>query len=108
MASLGDYAGNAGLEEDTGLEAEDYDGPGVIDLSKAGPIFTGSNIGARRVLDGFPRRLRWARSTFDRLNRDWDEAMIHFEQGDTAFLSGRPHLRSPALHAKKAWRRTRI
>jgi type II secretory pathway pseudopilin PulG len=57
VASLGDYAGNAGLEEDTGDEQEDYVGPGSIDLTKAGPIFTGSNISARRVLDGLSKTL---------------------------------------------------
>jgi prepilin-type N-terminal cleavage/methylation domain-containing protein/prepilin-type processing-associated H-X9-DG protein len=87
-ASLGDYAGNAGLEEDTGLEAEDYTGPGAIDLSKAGPIFTGSNIGARRVLDGLAKTLAIGEKHIRPIESDWDEEMVHFEQGDTAFLSG--------------------
>lgn len=88
VSSLGDYAGNAGLEEDTGLEAEDYTGPGIIDAAKAGPIFTGSNIGARRVLDGLSKTLAIGEKHIRPIEADWPEEMIHFEQGDTAFLAG--------------------
>ncbi|MEX0613981.1 MAG: DUF1559 domain-containing protein, partial [Pirellulales bacterium] len=88
VASLGDYAANAGIEEDTGLEAEDYIGPGVIDVTDAGPIFTGSNISARRVLDGLSKTLAVGEKHIRPIEPDWDEVMIHFEQGDTAFLAG--------------------
>jgi prepilin-type N-terminal cleavage/methylation domain-containing protein len=88
VASLGDYAANAGLEEDTGDEQEDYIGPGVIDLSKAGPIFTGSNISDRRVPDGLSKTLAVGEKHIRPIEADWDEAMVHFEQGDTAFLAG--------------------
>jgi prepilin-type N-terminal cleavage/methylation domain-containing protein len=88
VASLGDYAANAGLEEDTGLEAEDYTGPGMIDPTKAGPIFTGSNISDRRVLDGLSKTLAVGEKHIRPIEADWPEEMIHFEQGDTAFLSG--------------------
>jgi prepilin-type N-terminal cleavage/methylation domain-containing protein len=88
VASLGDYAANAGLEEDTGDEAEDYIGPGVIDLNQAGPIFTGSRISARRVTDGLSKTLAVGEKHIRPIEADWDEAMIHFEQGDTAFLAG--------------------
>jgi prepilin-type N-terminal cleavage/methylation domain-containing protein len=88
VASLGDYAANAGLEEDTGLEAEDYTGPGLIDMAKAGPIFTGSNISARRVIDGLSKTLAVGEKHIRPTEADWPEEMVHFEQGDTAFLSG--------------------
>jgi type II secretory pathway pseudopilin PulG len=88
VASLGDYAGNAGLEEDTALEREDYVAPAVIDLTLAGPIFTGSRISARRVTDGLAKTLAVGEKHIRPIESDWDEAMIHFEQGDTAFLAG--------------------
>jgi prepilin-type N-terminal cleavage/methylation domain-containing protein len=88
VASLGDYAANAGLEEDTALEDEDYIGPGLIDPSKAGPIFTGSNISARRVLDGLSKTLAIGEKHIRPIESDWPEEMIHFHQGDTAFLAG--------------------
>jgi prepilin-type N-terminal cleavage/methylation domain-containing protein len=88
VACLGDYAANAGIEEDTGDELEDYIGPGIIDPTDAGPIFTGSNISARRVLDGLSKTLAVGEKHIRPIESDWDEAMIHFEQGDTAFLAG--------------------
>jgi len=88
VASLGDYAANAGVEEDTGLELEDWVGPELIDITDAGPIFTGSNINARRVLDGLSKTLAVGEKHIRPIEPGWDEAMIHFEQGDTAFLAG--------------------
>ena len=58
-ASLGDYAANAGHEEDTSLEPEDWEDPltrKVIDISKAGPIYTGSAINARKSSTASRRR----------------------------------------------------
>jgi prepilin-type N-terminal cleavage/methylation domain-containing protein/prepilin-type processing-associated H-X9-DG protein len=88
VASLGDYAANAGVEEDTGLELEDWIGPELIDITDAGPIFTGSNINARRVLDGLSKTLAVGEKHIPPVEPDWDNTMIHFEQGDTAFLAG--------------------
>src|SRR5688572_17224372 len=44
-ASLGDYAANAGLEEDSGMEGEDFldRNRTIFDLTKVGPIFSGSD-----------------------------------------------------------------
>ena len=42
-ASLGDYAGNAGDEPDQGMEGNDFSTSG-IDKTKAGPIFSGSQV----------------------------------------------------------------
>jgi prepilin-type N-terminal cleavage/methylation domain-containing protein len=88
VASLGDYAANAGIEEDTGLELEDWVGPELIDITDAGPIFTGSNISDRRVLDGLSKTLAVGEKHLPPIDPTWDEAMAHFEQGDTAFLAG--------------------
>ena len=90
-ASLGDYAGNAGLEEDTGLEDEDWEDPltrQVIDISLAGPIYTGSAINARKVIDGLSQTLAIGEKHIRPVESDWPPDMIHFEQGDTAFLAG--------------------
>jgi prepilin-type N-terminal cleavage/methylation domain-containing protein/prepilin-type processing-associated H-X9-DG protein len=90
-ASLGDYAANAGLEEDTGLEDEDWEDPltrKVIDISLAGPIYTGSAVNARKVIDGLSKTLAVGEKHIRPVESDWDEEMVHFEQGDTAFLAG--------------------
>jgi type II secretory pathway pseudopilin PulG len=90
-ASLGDYAANAGLEEDTGLEAEDWEDPQtrkIIDISLAGPIYTGSNINARRVLDGLSKTLAIGEKHIPPVRSNWDEALTHFKQGDNAILGG--------------------
>jgi prepilin-type N-terminal cleavage/methylation domain-containing protein/prepilin-type processing-associated H-X9-DG protein len=90
-ASLGDYAANAGLEEDTALEDEDYEDPltrKIIDISLAGPIYTGSQIKANRVIDGLSKTLAFGEKHIPPVEDDWSEEMVHFEQGDTAFLAG--------------------
>jgi prepilin-type N-terminal cleavage/methylation domain-containing protein len=90
-ASLGDYAANAGLEEDTGLEDEDWEDPltrKVIDITLAGPIYTGSEINARKVIDGLSKTLAVGEKHLRPVESDWSEEMVHFEQGDTAFLAG--------------------
>jgi len=90
-ASLGDYAANAGLEEDTGLEDEDWLDPATrrnIDIRVAGPIYTGSAINARRVIDGLSKTLAIGEKHIPPVRDDWPEEMVHFEQGDTAFLAG--------------------
>lgn len=88
VASLGDYAANAGLEFDTADEAEDYTPGGQIDLAKAGPIFLGSKINARQVIDGLSNTLAVGERHIPPVEPDWDEDEIHYEQGDTAFLAG--------------------
>jgi len=60
MHPLGDYAANAGLEEDMGMDNDHFvDGPTrrQIDLTQAGPIFTKSAIPERRVTDGLSHTL---------------------------------------------------
>ncbi len=91
VASLGDYAANAGHEEDTGLEVEDWEDPlthKIINIRIAGPIYTGSNINARRVIDGLSKTLAVGEKHIRPVESDWTEEMVQFEQGDTAFLAG--------------------
>jgi prepilin-type N-terminal cleavage/methylation domain-containing protein len=91
VATLGDYAANAGLEEDTGLEAEDWLDPQtrkIIDISLAGPIYTGSSINARRVIDGLSKTLAVGEKHIRPVQSDWPEEMVHFRQGDNAILGG--------------------
>ena len=90
-ASLGDYAANAGIEEDTGLEDEDWEDPSthkVIDIALAGPIFTGSNINARRVIDGLSKTLAVGEKHIPPVRSEWTEEMVHFNQGDNGILAG--------------------
>jgi prepilin-type N-terminal cleavage/methylation domain-containing protein/prepilin-type processing-associated H-X9-DG protein len=91
VAAGGDYAANAGEEEDTGLEAEDWEDPAthkVIDITLAGPIFTGSRINARRVIDGLSKTLAIGEKHIPPPKDDWPEELVQFRQGDTAFLAG--------------------
>jgi len=85
-AVLGDYAANAGLEEDIGMEGNDF-ADGKIDLTLAGPIFSGSKIRARHVTDGLSRTLAVGERHIPPEQSDWPADRIHFRQGDTCFLA---------------------
>ena len=85
-AVLGDYAANAGFEEDMGMEGNDFAG-GKIDLTLAGPIFSGSEINARRVTDGLAKTLAVGERHIPPVDPDWAPDRVHFEQGDNCFLS---------------------
>jgi prepilin-type N-terminal cleavage/methylation domain-containing protein len=87
-AVLGDYAANAGLEENTGMEANDFS-DGKIDLTLAGPIFSGSKIAARQVVDGLSKTLAVGEKHLRPVRQEWiDKGQAHYEQGDTCFLAG--------------------
>ena len=91
VATLGDYAANAGLEEDTGLEAEDFTDPQtrkIIDITKAGPIYTGSAVNARKVIDGLSKTLAIGEKHIPPAREEWSEEMVQFRQGDTGVLPG--------------------
>jgi prepilin-type N-terminal cleavage/methylation domain-containing protein len=85
-AVLGDYAANAGLEEDIGMEGNDF-ANGVLDLTLAGPIFSGSKIRARQVTDGLSKTLAVGERHIPPEQPDWPADRIHLVQGDTCFLS---------------------
>lgn len=86
-AVLGDYAANAGLEEDTGMEENDFRG-GKIDKTIAGPIYSNSSIRQRHIIDGMSKTFAVGEKHLPPLLGDWDEAFAHSGQGDTCFLAG--------------------
>ena len=94
VAVLGDYAANAGLEEDTGMEGSDYlEGEvdfrdGQVDWSLSGPIFSNSKIKARNVTDGMSKTLAVGEKHLPLLEGDWDASVSMAAQGDTCFLAG--------------------
>ena len=95
-AVLGDYAANGGLEEDTGMEGNDYvDGVfdllnGTIDWSIAGPIYTLSKIEARQVIDGLSQTIAVGEKHIAQPapGEDIPDERLHSVQGDTCFLAG--------------------
>jgi prepilin-type N-terminal cleavage/methylation domain-containing protein/prepilin-type processing-associated H-X9-DG protein len=86
-AALGDYAANAGEEEDTGMEDDDFTS-GVVDKQLAGPIFSGSRYAARHVMDGLSSTLAIGERHIRPVPNGTTPEMEHFEIGDTAFLAG--------------------
>lgn len=99
-AVRGDYAANAGLEEDMGMEQNDYaEGQGNEDepidfvgwhndLSLSGPIFSNSDISARRVTDGLSKTLAVGERHIPPLEGDWSDEQRDSGRADTCFLSG--------------------
>ena len=90
-ATLGDYAGNAGLEADMGDDDDHYLDPdtrGRIDLAQAGPIFTESDFSERRIIDGLSNTLAVGERNIPPVPSDVDPNMEHFDTGDTCFLAG--------------------
>ncbi len=99
-AVRGDYAANAGLEEDMGMEQNDYeegqenenepiDFQGWHnDLTLSGPIFSNSRIQARRVTDGLSNTLAVGERHIPQLEGDWPDEQRDAGQADTCFLSG--------------------
>lgn len=85
-AVLGDYAANAGFEEDMGMEDNDF-ADGDLNLTLAGPIFSGSRIRARQVTDGLSNTLAIGERHIPPARSEWQPGRIHAEQGDTCFLA---------------------
>jgi prepilin-type N-terminal cleavage/methylation domain-containing protein len=85
-AALGDYAANAGLDMDTAMVSGNIAARN-INLAIAGPIFSGSRINARRVIDGQSSTLAVGERHIPPVRPEWLEPMIHYQQGDTAFLA---------------------
>ncbi|MEO0528990.1 MAG: DUF1559 domain-containing protein [Planctomycetota bacterium] len=100
VAVRGDYAANAGLEEDMGMENNDYEEGQEdesepinflewhTDLSLAGPIFSNSRVNARRVVDGLSKTLAVGERHIPRLEGEWADEERHAAQADTCYLSG--------------------
>jgi hypothetical protein len=74
------------LEEDIGMEDNDF-ADGVLDLTIAGPIFSGSKIRDRQVTDGLSRTLAVGERHIPPEQSDFPADQIHFSQGDTCFLA---------------------
>lgn len=93
VAVLGDYAANAGLEEDTGMEDSDFEEgvidfvSGHIDRTLAGPIFSNSDIRARHVTDGLSKTLAIGEKHIPPVQPTWSIEQADSAQGDTCFLA---------------------
>ncbi|WP_197531323.1 DUF1559 family PulG-like putative transporter [Posidoniimonas corsicana] len=85
-AVLGDYAANAGLEEDMGMEGNDFK-DGKVDRTLSGPIYSGSKVRSRHVVDGLSKTLAIGEKHLPSPQPDWDADRVHFRQGDTCFLA---------------------
>ena len=87
VAIGGDYAANAGLEENTGMEDSDFF-HSKIDLTLAGPMFSGSKIRPRQVRDGLSKTIAIGEKHIRPIEDDWSPAQAHRRQGDSCFLCG--------------------
>ena len=87
VAAGGDYAANAGHEEDTNMEGNDFKG-GVIDKALAGPIFSGSKYAAKHISDGLSGTLAIGERHIPPVEDGTPVEMEHFKIGDTCFLAG--------------------
>jgi len=100
VAVRGDYAANAGLEEDMGMEQNDFEEGQENedqeidfvswhpDLSLVGPIFSNSRVPARRVTDGLSKTFVVGERHIPRLEGNWPDEQRHAAAADTCFLSG--------------------
>lgn len=100
VAVRGDYAANAGLEEDMGMEQNDFaegqenESEPIDfqrwhpDLSLAGPIYSNSRVNARRVTDGLSKTLAVGERHLPLLEGDWPAEGRHAGQADTCYLAG--------------------
>jgi prepilin-type N-terminal cleavage/methylation domain-containing protein/prepilin-type processing-associated H-X9-DG protein len=93
-ASLGDYAANCGITMRTGMQnldpkSETFSSD-AVDTSIAGPIYSGSRINARRVIDGLSSTLAVGERHIPPVDADpaVPEEKQEWRQGDTSFLAG--------------------
>jgi prepilin-type N-terminal cleavage/methylation domain-containing protein/prepilin-type processing-associated H-X9-DG protein len=92
--ALGDYAANAGTAYDNGMTTKNdttgavYIQFGNYDPRKAGPIFSGSRIAVRNVIDGLSHTLAIGERYIPPIDPTWQANMTDYNQGDTAFISG--------------------
>ena len=94
VASLGDYAANAGLKYDTGVKQDtDVEGNPIVLLglynpAEAGPIFSGSKVRDASVADGLSNTLAIGERFIRKVPEGTAAGMEDYAQGDTAFISG--------------------
>ncbi len=94
VASLGDYAANAGEKYDTGMVGGDTGAAvfGQYNRRDAGPIFSGSRVSAKQVTDGLSKTLAVGERHLPPVPANTAPEMEHYAVGDTAFIAGdTPH-----------------
>jgi prepilin-type N-terminal cleavage/methylation domain-containing protein/prepilin-type processing-associated H-X9-DG protein len=94
VATLADYSANAGINLMTGTVGSDEATRtfGVYDRAEAGPIFSGSRIGARQVSDGLSKTIAIAERHLPPVPENTPPEMEHHSIGDTASIPGdTPH-----------------
>lgn len=89
VAAGGDYAGNAGIDIDLGINNLDGEPAGII----GGVFYTFSRISLKHVTDGTSQTIAVGEKyklTEDeaRQRPDFKEEMMHYYQNDTAFFAG--------------------
>jgi prepilin-type processing-associated H-X9-DG protein len=94
VATLADYSANAGIKLTTGMTS-DEDSHGVMgnySRAEAGPIFTGSHVGARQVEDGLSKTIAIGERHLPPVPANTAPEMEHYAIGDTASIAGdTPH-----------------
>jgi len=91
VATLGDYAANAGHRWDSGMITSETTGKIEFvdyDRATAGPIFSGSRISARKVTDGLSKTLAVGERHIPPVPKDTAPEMEDHDRGDTAFIAG--------------------
>src|SRR3954462_1002506 len=90
VATLCDYAANAGIKLMTGMTSDEHSGGvfGNYSRSVAGPIFSGSHISARQVEDGLSKTMAIGERHLPPVPPNTDEAMKDYSIGDTAAIPG--------------------
>jgi prepilin-type N-terminal cleavage/methylation domain-containing protein len=91
VASLGDYAANAGAQYDTGMVTGEPDSAqafGQYNAANAGPMFSGSRIGLNNASDGLSKTIAIGERHIPPVPPGTLFSMQHYMQDDTAFLSG--------------------
>jgi prepilin-type N-terminal cleavage/methylation domain-containing protein/prepilin-type processing-associated H-X9-DG protein len=94
VATLADYSANAGIKLMTGMVGQDdaANAFGGFDRAEAGPIFSGSRIGARQVSDGLSKTIAIAERHLPPVPENTPPEMEHHAIGDTASIPGdTPH-----------------
>lgn len=90
VATLCDYTANAGIKLLTGMTSDENSGGvfGNYARGVAGPIFTGSHVGARQVEDGLSKTLAIGERHLPPVPPNTDELMKDYVIGDTAAIPG--------------------
>jgi len=94
VATLADYAANAGIRLMTGMTSDENSGGVFGNYSRgvAGPIFSGSHISARQVEDGLSKTIAIGERHLPPVPDGTPEDMKDYAIGDTAAIPGdTPH-----------------